>query len=55
MLFIAWIGVPWYFIRSRGFVGALKAAFGLGLFGIWFAALMIAAVISGMIEALVAA
>jgi hypothetical protein len=42
LLFIAWIGVPWYFIRSRGWIGALKAAFGLGLFGIWFTGLLIA-------------
>jgi hypothetical protein len=36
MLFISWIGVPWYFVRSRGWLGASKAIFGLGLFAIWF-------------------
>jgi len=53
LLFIAWIGVPWYFIRSRSFIGALKAGLGFGLFAIWFAALMIAAVISAIVEAIV--
>ena len=37
MLFIAAIGIPWYFVRSRGLVGGLKGALGFGLFGIWFA------------------
>lgn len=35
LILISLIGVPWYFVRSRGFVGALKGAFGMGLFAIW--------------------
>jgi len=39
LILISLIGVPWYFIRSRGFVGAFKGAFGLGLFAIWLSTL----------------
>jgi hypothetical protein len=38
---ISLIGVPWYFIRSRGLVGALKNGFGFGLFIIWLASLIV--------------
>lgn len=31
------IGVPWYFVRTRGIIGAAKVVFGLGLFGIYAA------------------
>jgi hypothetical protein len=35
LLAIPMAGVPWYFIRSRGFLTAAKRAFGLGLFGLY--------------------
>jgi hypothetical protein len=35
LLAVPAIGVPWYFVRSRGFFPAAKAVFGLGLFAIW--------------------
>ena len=41
LLFISLIGVPWYFIRSRGLVGALKNGFGFGLFAIWLISLTV--------------
>lgn len=31
LLAVSLIGVPWYFIRSRGLWGAVKGGFGLGL------------------------
>lgn len=54
MLFIAWIGIPWYFIRSRGVARALMAAFGLWLYAIWFTAFIGAIVMSAVGYALVA-
>jgi len=36
---LAMIGVPWYFVRSRGFLGAAKAVFGFGLIGLWWLAM----------------
>jgi hypothetical protein len=48
MLFISIIGVPAYFLRSRGLVGALKNAFGLGLYALWLSTLMV-----GMLVAIV--
>lgn len=41
LFFISLIGVPWYFIRSRGLVGALKNGFGFGLFVIWLISLTV--------------
>lgn len=52
LLFIAWIGVPWYFLRSRGWIGALKAAFGLGLFGIWVSSLFVTGIGIEIVRAL---
>ncbi len=46
MLFIAIIGVPWYFLRSRGFIQAAKGGFGLGLFALWFGVTLFAGVIA---------
>ena len=37
LLMVAVVGVPWYFIRSRGFLAALKAVFGFGLIFLWCA------------------
>jgi hypothetical protein len=52
MLFIAWVGVPWYFVRSRGSAEALKGALGLGLFGIWFATLFVGAIAGAVVQAI---
>ena len=41
MLIIALVGVPWYFLRSRGFVLGAKCGFGLGLFIVWLATAMV--------------
>ena len=41
LILIPLVGVPWYFIRSRGFVGALKHGFGFGLFAIWLLSLFL--------------
>lgn len=41
LLLVCIVGVPWYFIRSRGFFGALKAAFGLGLILLWWVPMII--------------
>jgi hypothetical protein len=41
LIFISLIGVPWYFLRSRGFVGAFKNVFGLGFLAIWLVTLFI--------------
>jgi hypothetical protein len=41
LIIISLIGVPWYFLRSRGFVGAFKNVFGLGLFAIWLGTLFV--------------
>jgi len=44
LLAVAIVGVPWYFVRSRGLLGALKGAFGLGLFLLWFVGFLVAAI-----------
>ncbi len=36
LLAVSIVGVPWYFVRSRGFLGALKTAFGLWLILTWW-------------------
>lgn len=36
LLGLSVVGLPWYFIRSRGGIGALKAAFGFGLILLWW-------------------
>lgn len=41
LLTVATVGVPWYFIRSRGFVGAVKGGFGFGLILLWFLGILI--------------
>lgn len=41
LIIISVIGVPWYFLRSRGFVGAFKNVFGLGLFAVWLLSLFL--------------
>lgn len=41
LLLFAMVGVPWYFVRSRGFLGACKGAFGFGLIGLWFGAMIV--------------
>jgi hypothetical protein len=41
LIIISVIGVPWYFLRSRGMVGAFKNVLGLGLFAIWLITLFI--------------
>jgi hypothetical protein len=51
LLAIALVGVPWYFIRSRGIIGACKGAFGIGLFLIWLAGILLAFVPSEIIHA----
>ena len=51
MLLIAIIGVPWYFVRSRGLFQAAKGWFGLGLFAVWFVAAFLA-IIVGVIAVL---
>jgi hypothetical protein len=52
MLFVPIIGVPWYFIRSRGLIRAAKAAFGLGLFAIWFGSALISLIVMLLMKAL---
>lgn len=46
MLFVSWLGVPWYFIRSRGFLRAGKAGFGLGFFALWVVTLVLGCVLA---------
>ena len=45
MLALPIIGVPWYFLSSRGFVAAAKTGFGLGLFAVWFASLLLSSIV----------
>jgi hypothetical protein len=52
MLFIAIVGVPWYFVHSRGFLHAAKVGFGFGLFILWFVTTCLAAVIGLALELL---
>jgi len=43
LLAVSVVGVPWYFVRSRGFVGALKGGFGLGLMFLWWGPMTVVA------------
>ena len=52
MLIVSLIGVPWYFWRSRGLIGAAKGWFGLGLFALWLGSAMIALFVGLLAEAL---
>ena len=45
LLAIPAIGVPWYFMRSRGLLLAAKQIFGLGLFGLYAAAYLPSALV----------
>ena len=35
LLMVAIVGVPWYFLRSRGLLGALRGGLGFGLILLW--------------------
>jgi len=50
MLFISIVGVPWYFLRSRGPIGGLKGGFGLGLFALWFVTFLVGAVAAAIVQ-----
>jgi len=41
LLLISVVGVPWYFLRSRGLLGALKSAFGFGLIFLWLLGMLV--------------
>jgi len=52
MLIVSLVGVPWYFLRSRGLIDAAKGWFGLGLFVLWLGSAMIALFVGLLTEAL---
>ena len=52
MLVVSLIGVPWYFLRTRGLVGAAKGGFGLGLFVLWLGTAMVAMFVGLIIKML---
>lgn len=47
LLMLAVVGVPWYFVRSRGWFGALKRGFGLGIVALYLAGAMLGLLLSG--------
>lgn len=47
LLMLAVLGVPWYFVRSRGWVRALKQGFGLGIIALYLVGATVGVLLGG--------